>query len=130
MGDAQGSAMEINHPPMNTHETQKILVVDSRDNLREKVCQLILSRGFEVAHFKSPEEAIASIETRSPFSYALILSGYRMPVMTGDEFLKKAGTILPGTHRILLTDSEDIYSIINTVNAAEIHSCMTRSSSF
>lgn len=125
MGDAQGSAMEINHPPMNTHETQKILVVDSRDNLREKVCQLILSRGFEVAHFKSPEEAIASIETRSPFSYALILSGYRMPVMTGDEFLKKAGTILPGTPRILLTDSEDIYSIINTVNAAGIHSCIT-----
>ncbi len=57
--------------------------------------------------------------------YALFISSYMMPKMKGDDILKNAKKIAPDTQRLLMADASEIDTLVNAVNEAQIHSCIT-----
>jgi DNA-binding NtrC family response regulator len=110
---------------MAENDSYKILVIESKDGLREKICSILTSMGHEVESSNSFDSALSMIDSSASSPYALIISCYRMPGMNGDEILKKARELYPDSPRILIADASDLYSIVTAINTAGIHSCLS-----
>ena len=65
----------------------QILVLDDELSLAELLCEMLTMLGHDAAFCLNPALALQMIETRS---YDLILSDFRMPVMNGQEFYRRA----------------------------------------
>ncbi len=57
--------------------------------------------------------------------YTLILSSYMMPKMKGDKILLNARKLAPDAQRMLLADTQDLDTLISSINSAGIHACLT-----
>ncbi|MEA1968842.1 MAG: flagellar assembly protein A, partial [Thermodesulfobacteriota bacterium] len=104
-------------------EQYKILVVEANEKLRTRMYDVLTSQGMEVICENSSIAAIETLENPGSSPYALIVSSYRMPKMQGDEILKKAREVSPDTRRILVSDAEDLETMVRAVNSADIHGC-------
>jgi diguanylate cyclase (GGDEF)-like protein len=95
----------------------KILVVDDEvDNLELLVRSL---RGdFEVLTATSGAEALKVL---SGNDVSVIVTDQRMPGMTGVQFLREAAQQRPGAKRLLLTAYADADSLIQAINAGQVH---------
>ncbi len=101
----------------------KILVIESTPALRSRIQSLLTESGFTVNSFSTAAEALAELK-KSP-SYALVLSSYAMPKMRGDDILKQARQIAPDTQRILIAEASELQTLVNAINVANIHACLT-----
>lgn len=98
-------------------EEAKILCVDDEqgvlDGLRRN-----LRRTFDISTALGPEEGLAALEAE-PF--AVVISDYQMPGMSGAEFLAQVRERWPDVTRMLLTGNADLDAAIDTVNEGQIY---------
>lgn len=102
-----------------------ILVMEDSDALRTRIETILGKSGYRVDAFASPEDGLAAISKKRPPPYALMISGYAVPGMNGDEILARASELSPDTQRILMADAAYIDTMIKAVNTARLHSCLT-----
>ncbi len=102
-------------PEMEYHGPQILMVDDEIQILN--ILNKVLGRRYRVRASESPREALAMLQD-SPAD--IIISDEKMPGMSGIEFLKEAGRLVPGAKKILLTGAFDIDSVIASINEAEI----------
>src|SRR5262245_28888762 len=79
---------------------RKVLLVDDDD----VVCDMfrrLLSRVFEVHIAKDGQQAFEILAAEGPF--AVVLSDFRMPRISGVELLSQVRSLWPATSRILMT---------------------------
>ncbi|UCE87069.1 MAG: response regulator [Deltaproteobacteria bacterium] len=79
---------------------RRLLLVDDEARILSSLRRALRREGYEVHTAESPDEALRALDAGS---FDLILADYRMPGMTGVEFLARAAERWPDAVRILLT---------------------------
>lgn len=101
----------------------KILFVDDEENILKSLSRLMHRIGFEAVTTTSTKEALEFVKTNE---FSVIVSDFRMPEMTGTEFLAATKAISPLSFRILLTGYADISAAIMAVNESQIFKYLTK----
>lgn len=102
---------------------RRILLVDDHADFQEGVRQ-VLAPHYEVTLAQSGAEALAKSERHGPF--AVIVSDYAMPGMTGIELLSEMASAWPDTARILLTGCADLGLALEALERGEIFRFLTK----
>ena len=101
---------------MDHREFPVLYVDDEPDNLR--IFELTFRRQFTILTASSPEEGLRILHENP---VAIILSDYRMPGMTGVEFLSQAREIDDSCIRMLVTAYGDVEILGDAINDGRIY---------
>jgi CheY-like chemotaxis protein len=91
----------------------RILVLDDEENYAEMLQNLLHVNDFRVDMSTRPERAINQLEE---ISYDLVISDYKMPVMDGADFLKKARELYPNLPFILVSGLMNTPELVKVAN--------------
>ncbi len=103
----------------------RILLVDDEDNIRKSLQRQLIRHGFEVVQANSGPaalELLAQLAETEPVD--LIISDFRMPYMTGAEFLQQVQRQYPKIPGIILSayaDHETLMASLNSGAAFRFH---------
>lgn len=96
----------------------RILVLDDEENYAEMLQDLLLEHDFLVDKATKPEWAINQLEE---IPYDLVISDYKMPVMDGADFLKRAREIYPNLPVILVSGLMNTPELVKVSNLGVTH---------
>lgn len=99
-------------------ERIKILCVDDEQNVLNSLRRLFLDEDYEVLTANSGPDGLALQQQEHA---QIIISDYRMPGMTGVEFLREVNKTWPHTVRIVLSGYADTASIVSAINEGQIY---------
>ncbi|MFP4157772.1 MAG: response regulator [Opitutales bacterium] len=91
----------------------KILVLDDEENYAVMLKDLLCDHNYQVDVATRPERALSQIEE---IPYDLIISDYKMPVMDGSDFLKKARELYPNLPFILVSGLMNTPELVKVAN--------------
>ena len=97
--------------------SRRILFVDDEPKVLQGLERQLSSR-FELRTVPGPVLGLQILIKDGP--YAAVVSDYRMPMMSGVEFLAKAREKCPDTVRLMLTGQADLNAAIRAVNEGAI----------
>ena len=101
----------------------RILLVDDEPNILSSLKRQ-LRGSYEVHTAEDPEKALAGLDRKHPF--AVVISDYRMPQMSGIDFLKEVKLKSPETTRMILTGYADLDNAIGAVNDGHVFRFLTK----
>jgi diguanylate cyclase (GGDEF)-like protein len=94
-----------------------LLIVDDEPAVLGALEVLFKSRDYHVLTAENPLRALELLkDSEIAESVSVIISDYRMPGMSGIEFLQQVCRLAPETKRILLTAKSDLVTAIDAVN--------------
>ena len=91
----------------------RILVLDDEENYAEMLQGLLREHNYLVDIATRPEHAIAQLEK---INYDLVISDYKMPVMDGADFLKRARQLYPDLPFILVSGLMNTPELVKVAN--------------
>lgn len=91
----------------------RILVLDDEENFAEMLKDLLSGHHYLVDVATRPERALHLIEE---IPYDLVISDYKMPVMDGSDFLKKARELYPRLPFILVSGLMNTPELVKVAN--------------
>lgn len=91
----------------------RILVLDDEENYAEMLQDLLRGKNYRVDMATRPERAIDQLEE---IPYDLVISDYKMPVMDGADFLKKARQLYPDLPFILVSGLMNTPELVKVAN--------------
>jgi len=91
----------------------RILVLDDEENYAEMLQDLLCQNNYRVDMATRPERAIDQLEE---IPYDLVISDYKMPVMDGAEFLRKARELYPNLPFILVSGLMNTPELVKVAN--------------
>ncbi len=91
----------------------RILVLDDEENYAEMLQDLLRDNNYRVDMATRPERAIDQLEE---IPYDLVISDYKMPVMDGADFLKKARELYPNLPFILVSGLMNTPELVKVAN--------------
>ena len=91
----------------------RILVLDDEENYAEMLQDLLRENNYRVDMATRPERAITLLEE---IPYDLVISDYKMPVMDGADFLKKARELYPNLPFILVSGLMNTPELVKVAN--------------
>lgn len=100
-----------------------VLLVDDEAAIRSALLRLLRREKVRVEAVASAEDALSWLEHHQA---ELILSDYRMPGMTGTEFLAKVEARWPDTSRIILSGHSDFDTVLNAVHSGVVHKFLAK----
>jgi DNA-binding NtrC family response regulator len=103
--------------------SDRILFVDDEPLLLESL-KRELSFKFAIDTAQSGSEGLQKIAASGP--YAVVVADYRMPRMSGIQFLAQVMTAAPDTVRIMLSGNADLQAAIDAVNEGQIFRFLTK----
>ncbi|MBG0774848.1 MAG: response regulator [Desulfovibrionaceae bacterium] len=101
----------------------KILLVDDDERLLRSF-ERVLGRSFDVATAPNGPEGLTAMREKGPF--AVVISDFKMPGMSGVDFLVQAKDLAPDTVRIMLTGFADVENAIAAVNDGNVFRFLTK----
>jgi two-component system probable response regulator PhcQ len=100
---------------------RRILLVDDEAHvlsaLQRAVRPFLSEREVQVETFTDPEQALLRC---AEVSFDIVMSDYRMPGLTGADFLQMVKGIQPDAVRLVLSASTDISEVMSAINRAEV----------
>ncbi|SEA34642.1 Response regulator receiver domain-containing protein [Desulfuromusa kysingii] len=98
----------------------KILCVDDERNVLKAFRRLFMDEeSFEILLAESGKEGLEILKSNNDIR--LVISDYRMPEMTGVEFLRQVNEKWPETIRIVLSGYADTVAVVEAVNLGQIY---------
>jgi CheY-like chemotaxis protein len=91
----------------------RILVLDDEENYAEMLQDLLREHNYQVDMATRPERAIDQLEE---IPYDLVISDYKMPVMDGADFLRKARELYPNLPFILVSGLMNTPELVKVAN--------------
>ena len=91
----------------------RILVLDDEENYAEMLKDLLCGHNYQVDMATRPERAIDQLQE---MPYDLVISDYKMPVMDGADFLKKARELYPNLPFILVSGLMNTPELVKVAN--------------
>ncbi len=91
----------------------RILVLDDEENYAEMLQDLLCDHRYKVDMATRPERAIDQLEE---IPYDLVISDYKMPVMDGADFLRKARELYPNLPFILVSGLMNTPELVKVAN--------------
>jgi response regulator RpfG family c-di-GMP phosphodiesterase len=95
-----------------------VLFVDDEPNILSTLRRLCRRESFTTLTAGSGPEALEILQ-QTPAQ--VIISDYRMPEMTGVEFLSQAKAIIPDSVRIVLSGFADTQAVVEAINKGEVY---------
>ncbi len=96
----------------------KIALVDDEINILKALRRALGRQGWEILTFNSPTEALKELEFER---IDLVISDYKMPEMSGTDFLKKLEKLQPDACRIILSGQADLEGLTEAINKVGIY---------
>ncbi len=96
---------------------KKILLVDDEHNVLNAL-RRELKDYYEIEAFDNP---VAALEHSRETQFDLVIADYKMPFMSGIEFLKQFGQMQPDASRMVLSGNSDIDTLIRMINETHIY---------
>jgi two-component system, probable response regulator PhcQ len=103
--------------------THTVLFVDDDLGVLQALVRRLRKEPYQIRTATSAEEAQGAFE-RCPID--LVVSDWRMPGMSGTEFLAKVAKEYPNCIRIMLTGEPSLAVAIGAVNNGEVHRFLTK----
>ena len=101
-------------------EMIKILCVDDERNVLKALRRLFIDEEhYEIIVAESGEEGLEALAEEK--DVRLVISDYRMPGMTGVEFLAQVCEKWPDTIRIVLSGYADTSAVVEAINQGQIY---------
>jgi len=100
---------------MNQHA---ILIVDDEENIVKSLTRILMDDGYTIQGAMSGEEGLRKLKKHEVH---LVISDYKMPGMTGLEFLKRVQIDYPNILTIILTAYGDIETAIEAINDVGVY---------
>ena len=98
----------------------KILCVDDEKNILKSLRRLFMEEGnYDIYLAESGAEGLQVLDSTDDIR--LVISDYRMPGMTGVEFLRQVNERWPNTVRIVLSGYADTAIVVEAVNLGHIY---------
>ena len=98
--------------------SRQILVVDDEEIVLVALRETLSRRGYRVVAASGPVEARALLQRQA---FAVVLTDYQMPEMTGLELLAQARELQPDAMRILITAVLNLTTVIDSINKGEVY---------
>lgn len=95
-----------------------IALIDDEPLILKSLGRLLRKGEWQVLAFTNPADALVQLANQD---VDIVVSDYRMPGMTGVEFLNKLKESHPDTLRIILSGQADIQGVLNAVNQSEVY---------
>lgn len=92
--------------------TSKIALIDDEAITLKRLRRILEKEGYQVSAFTSPQRALSQIE-QTP--YDLVISGIKMPAMSGLELMTKIKARFPTTDVILITGYASLDGAIEAI---------------
>jgi uncharacterized protein (DUF342 family)/DNA-binding response OmpR family regulator len=102
-----------------------LILLESNKELSKRAESILSSEGWEVFCEHDSQAAVDRLKIREQPHIALFLCSFRLPDMEGDKILEQARSVSPFTQRMLMIPVEHTDMIINAINNAQIHACIT-----
>jgi len=103
----------------------EVILLESSKELSEKAESILSSEGWKVFCEHDSQNAINRLKDQEHAHMALFLCSFRLPKMEGDKILEQVRSISPFTQRMLMIPVDHTDMIINAINKAQIHACIT-----
>ncbi|WP_339150089.1 response regulator [Pseudoalteromonas galatheae] len=103
---------------VNTLASYNILILDDELSVLNALKRLISLPLVEVVCFDNPFEALEYLDSHP---VQVIISDFRMPIMNGGDFLKRAKEIRPGAVSLILSGYTDSDILIDMINSKVAH---------
>lgn len=100
-----------------------ILIVDDEEFVRNALSRALRSEDFDIRTADGPKAGWDAMVERPA---DIVMSDFKMPRMSGLEFLRRVREEFPDTIRIMLTGHADVETVIDAVNTSEIYRFMTK----
>ena len=95
----------------------RLLLVDDEENILRSLKRVLRKGDWEIETAPSGEAGLELLHAWAP---EVIISDYRMPGMTGVEFLTRVKECAPKVQRIMLTGQADQTAIEDAINRSEV----------
>lgn len=105
------------------YTSRTILLVDEEINITNALKRTLHRDGYSVLTANTAEEGLALL---AQHEVGVIISGQRMPHMSGLEFLQQVKLLYPKTLRIVLSGYTELESITKTINEGAIYKFLTK----
>jgi signal transduction histidine kinase len=102
----------------------RLLFVDDDPGVLSAVARFLRRYRFDVHTVLSAEDGLRELHEQGPFS--VVVSDYRMPGMTGEQFLAKVAEEAPDTRRMILSAYADSDQLLAAINAGRVHRYLTK----
>jgi len=99
--------------------SERILLVDDEPGIL-RALQRLLRHGLPAYAIETFADAAAALNRARECAFALVVSDYRMPGMSGVEFLQALRELQPDCARIILSGYADLNGLVAAINEAEI----------
>lgn len=103
---------------MSERYLPKIICVDDEPSILQSLERLLKTR-FQVFTAASAKEGLGLLKNHP--DCAIVLSDFRMPDVTGVEFLRQVRVLYPKTSRAILSGQIDLQQVSDALNATDIH---------
>jgi two-component system, probable response regulator PhcQ len=100
-----------------------LLIVDDEEFVRNALSRALRGEGYDIRTADGPRSGWEAMQS-APAD--IILSDFKMPRMSGLEFLSKVREEFPDTIRIMLTGHADVDTVIGAVNGGEVYRFLTK----
>jgi two-component system NtrC family sensor kinase len=100
-------------------QTTQILCVDDEKNVLKSLQRLFMDEDYDILIAESGQEGLEAL-TRNP-EVQVVISDYRMPGMTGVDFLHEVSKQWPNTVRIILSGFADTAAIVSAINEGQVY---------
>ena len=104
-------------------EQIKILFVDDDANVIKSLVRLFSSNKYQLYTVNTGARGLELVEQNE---FPVVVADFRMPFMSGIQFLKKVKEKAPDTVRMLLTGYADVNIVISAVNEGHIYKFITK----
>ncbi len=101
-----------------SHKKHTVLIVDDEDD-NLQLLRRTLRKDYNILTATSGVEALNVVKEKAE-EISLIISDYKMPVMTGTEFLEQAAKTRPEIVNMLLTGHSDLEIVTDAVNKCNL----------
>ncbi|MEA2031457.1 MAG: response regulator [candidate division Zixibacteria bacterium] len=101
-----------------TESTYTILIVDDEPNVIKSLRRLLIDTDYEILTAESGEAGLEILENNE---VQLIISDYRMPGMSGIEFLAQARKIQKTAIRMILSGFADVSTVVEAINDGHVY---------
>jgi signal transduction histidine kinase len=109
---------------LNTVPKPHLLFVDDDPGVLAAVSRFLRRYRFDVTTALDGSTGLLELQHNGPFQ--VVVSDYRMPGMTGDQFLAKVAEVAPDARRMILSAYADSDLLLAAINAGKVHRYLTK----
>lgn len=99
-------------------EKPRALIVDDEDGIRTALRRELEFAGYLVLDTGDPRLALDFLML---YRIDLLITDQRMPLMNGDELLRRAFSHTPETTKVMLSGYSDFNGVVNALNQGALH---------